>query len=27
MADLAGADRPGRDEVGQALFLKRGYAS
>ena len=27
MADLAGLDRPGRDEVGQALFLKRGYAS
>ncbi|MFJ4997189.1 YifB family Mg chelatase-like AAA ATPase [Microbacterium sp. NPDC088619] len=27
IADLAGADRPGRDEVGQALFLKRGYAS
>lgn len=27
MADLAGADKPGRDEVGQALFLKRGYAS
>lgn len=27
MADLAGVERPGRDEVGQALFLKRGYAS
>lgn len=27
MADLAGVDRPGPDEVGQALFLKRGYAS
>lgn len=27
MADLAGIDRPGRDEVGRALVLKRGYAS
>lgn len=27
MADLGGADRPGRDEVGRALFLKRGYTS
>lgn len=27
MADLAGIDRPGRDEVGRALFLKRGFAS
>ena len=27
MADLAGVDRPGRDEVGRALYLKRGYAS
>lgn len=27
MADLAGNDRPGRDEVGQALFLKRGFSS
>lgn len=24
MADLAGVDRPGRDELGRALFLKRG---
>lgn len=24
MADLAGADMPGRDELGRALFLKRG---
>lgn len=24
MADLGGIDRPGRDEVGSALFLKRG---
>lgn len=27
MADLAGVDRPGRDEVGGALFLKRGFTS
>lgn len=27
MADLAGIGRPGRDEVGRALFLKRGFAS
>ncbi|WP_431072895.1 YifB family Mg chelatase-like AAA ATPase [Microbacterium phyllosphaerae] len=27
MADLAGIDKPGRDEVGRALFLKRGYTS
>lgn len=27
LADLAGVDRPGRDEVGGALFLKRGVAS
>lgn len=27
MADLAGIDSPGRDEVGRALFLKRGFAS
>lgn len=27
MADLAGIDRPGADEVGRALFLKRGFAS
>jgi magnesium chelatase family protein len=27
MADLAGVDRPGRDEVGGALFLKRGFIS
>jgi magnesium chelatase family protein len=24
MADLAGADTPGPDELGRALFLKRG---
>lgn len=24
MADLGGIDRPGRDEIGRALFLKRG---
>ncbi|WP_460781599.1 ATP-binding protein [Microbacterium shaanxiense] len=24
MADLAGVDRPGRDELGRALFLKKG---
>ncbi|KDA06195.1 hypothetical protein DC31_09920 [Microbacterium sp. CH12i] len=24
MADLAGVDKPGRDELGRALFLKRG---
>lgn len=27
MADLDGIDRPGRDQVGRALFLKRGYAA
>ncbi|WP_309102106.1 YifB family Mg chelatase-like AAA ATPase [Microbacterium sp.] len=27
MADLAGIDTPGRDEVGRALFLKRGAAA
>lgn len=27
MADLAGADRPGPDELGRALFLKRGLIS
>ncbi|HWS51533.1 MAG TPA: YifB family Mg chelatase-like AAA ATPase [Microbacterium sp.] len=27
MADLAGNDTPGRDEVGRALFLKRGVAA
>lgn len=27
MADLAGVGSPGRDEVGRALFLKRGFAS
>ncbi|MGJ0388059.1 YifB family Mg chelatase-like AAA ATPase [Microbacterium sp. CGR1] len=27
MADLEGIDKPGRDEVGRALFLKRGYTS
>lgn len=27
MADLAAIDKPGQDEVGQALFLKRGYTS
>lgn len=24
MADLAGVDKPGRDELGRALFLKKG---
>ena len=27
MADLEGIERPGRDEVGRALFLKKGYTS
>ncbi|MFT4258654.1 YifB family Mg chelatase-like AAA ATPase [Microbacterium sp.] len=27
MADLAGIDRPGRDEIGRALYLKRGSGS
>lgn len=27
MADLAGIDAPGRDEVGRALYLKKGFAS
>lgn len=27
MADLAGTDRPGREEIGRALFLKRGFSS
>ncbi|WP_341957314.1 YifB family Mg chelatase-like AAA ATPase [Microbacterium sp. LWH13-1.2] len=27
MSDLEGIDKPGRDEVGRALFLKRGYTS
>lgn len=27
LADLAGVDRPGRDEIGGALFLKRGIVS
>ncbi|WP_091232934.1 YifB family Mg chelatase-like AAA ATPase [Microbacterium sp. 3J1] len=27
MADLAGIDRPGREEIGRALFLKKGFAS
>lgn len=27
MADLAGIDRPGPDEIGRALFLKKGFAS
>lgn len=27
MADLAGVDSPGRDEVGRALLLKRGFGS
>lgn len=27
MADLAGVERPGRDEIGGALFLKRGFSS
>lgn len=27
MADLDGMDSPGRDQVGRALFLKRGYAA
>lgn len=26
MADLVGIERPGRDEVGRALILKRGSA-
>lgn len=27
MADLAGLDRPGQEQVGRALYLKRGYAA
>lgn len=27
MADLAGVDTPGRDEIGRALYLKRGIAA
>jgi magnesium chelatase family protein len=27
MADLAGLDRPGLEQVGRALYLKRGYAA
>lgn len=27
MADLDGVDCPGRDQVGRALFLKRGFAA
>lgn len=27
MADLTGADRPGRDEIGRALYLKKGLTS
>lgn len=27
MADLAGLDRPGREEIGRALFLKKGFGA